>query len=76
MSTRTSVNVKGQGHSWTLVQGRSALTFSNFFSLETDRPIEVRFHVEPPWDVGMKVSSNDLCHMTKMAAMPLNGKNL
>ena len=27
-------------------------TFSNFFSLETVRPIEVKFHMEPPWDVG------------------------
>ena len=71
MSTRTSVNVKGRGHSLTLVQGRSDSTFSNVFSLETDRLIEVRFHIEPPWDDGMKVSSNGLCHMTKMAVMPI-----
>ena len=25
-------------------------TFSNFFSLKTSRPIEAKFHVEPPWD--------------------------
>ena len=50
--------------------------FSNFFSLETFRPIEARFHVEPPWDRGMKVYSNGLCHMTNMAAMPIHGKNL
>ena len=71
MSTRTSVNVKGQGHSLTLVQGRSDSTYSNFFSLEPDRLIEVRFHKEPPWDGRMKVSSNGFCHMTKMATMPL-----
>ena len=39
-------------------------TFSNFFSLETSRPIEAKFHVERPWDTGMKVCLNGLCHMT------------
>ena len=51
-------------------------TFSNFFSLETFRPIEARFHVEPLWDRWLKVCSNSLCHMTSMAAMPIYGKNL
>ena len=51
-------------------------TFSNFLSLETSRPIEAKFHVEPPWDRGMKVYSNGLCHLTNMAAMPIYGKNL
>ena len=32
--------------------------------------------MEPPWDGGMKVCSNDPGHMTKMAAMPIYGKNL
>ena len=32
--------------------------------------------MEPPWDRGMKVCSNGLCHMTSMAAMPIYGKNL
>ena len=51
-------------------------TFSIFFSLETSGPIEAKFHVEPPWDRGMKVCSNGLCHMANMAAMPIYGKNL
>ena len=51
-------------------------TFSNFFSLETTRPIEAKFHVEPPWDGGMKICSNCPGHMTNMAAMPIYGKNL
>ena len=59
----------------TLVQGHSDSTFSNFFSLETLRSIEARFHVESPWDGGMKVSSVDLCHMTKMATMSIYGKS-
>ena len=29
-------------------------TFSNVFSSETTGPIEVKFHVEPPWDGGTK----------------------
>ena len=44
------MNLKGQGHSLTLVQDHLDSTFLNFFSLETARPIEAKFHVEPPWD--------------------------
>ena len=32
--------------------------------------------IRPPWDVGMKVCSNVLVHMTKMASRPIYGKNL
>ena len=48
----TYMNIKGQDHSVTLVQGHSDSTFANFFSLETAKPIEARFHMEPPWDGG------------------------
>ena len=51
-------------------------TFSNFFSIETSKPIKAKFQMEPPWDRGMRVCSNNLCHMTYMAAMPIYGKNL
>ena len=37
-----------QGHPLTFIQGNSDSTFSNFFSLETARPIEAKFHAEPP----------------------------
>ena len=50
--------------------------FLNFFSLITTRPIEAKFHVEPPWNGGTKASSNGPGHMTKMAAMLIYGKNL
>ena len=30
--------------------GARLLTFSSFFSLETARLIEAKFHVDPPWD--------------------------
>ena len=51
-------------------------TFSNLFSSETTGPIEAKFHVEPQWDGGTKVCSNDPGHITKMAAMLIYGKNL
>ena len=70
------MNIKGQGRSLSFVQGDSDSTFSNFFSLETARPVEAKFHVEPPWDGIMKVNTNGLCHMTKMATVSIYGKNL
>ena len=50
-------------------------TFSNVFSCGTTGPIEVKFHVEPPWDGGTKVCIWGPGHMTKMADMPIYGKN-
>ena len=50
--------------------------FSNVFSSETAWPIKAKFYVEPPWDRGTKVYINGPGHMTKMAAMPIYGKNL
>ena len=48
----------------------------NIFSSETALPVKVKFLMEPPWDGGTKVYSNGPGHMTKMAAMPMYGKNL
>ena len=70
------MNIKGQGHSLTLVQGQSDSTFSNFFFLETTWRIKAKFYVEPPWDGGTKICSSGPCHMIKMAAMPIYGKTL
>ena len=44
------MNIKGQGHLLTSVQNHSDSTFSNFFSLETARPIKAKILVEPPWE--------------------------
>ena len=65
------MNIKGQGHLLTVLQCHSDPTFSNFISIETARQIEAKFHVEPPWDGGVKAITNSLCHITKMAAMPI-----
>ena len=50
--------------------------FSNIFSSETSWPIKAKFYVEPPWEGGTKVCINGPGHMTKMATMPIYGKNL
>ena len=49
--------------------------FFKFFSSETTWPIKAKFYVEP-WEGGTKVYTNGPGHMTKMAAMPIYGKNL
>ena len=48
----------------------------NIFSSETALPIKAKFYVEPPWEGGTKVYINGPGHMTKLAAMPIYGKNL
>ena len=70
------MNIKGQGHSVTLVQSHSDSFLQTFF-LETAKPIEARIHVEPSRDGGTKIYSNGSGHMTKMAAMSIynNVKN-
>ena len=51
-------------------------TFSNIFSSETALQIKAKFYVELLWEGGTKVCINGPGHMTKMAAMPIYGKNL
>ena len=51
-------------------------TISNAFFSETAWPIKAIFYVEPFWEGGTKVYINRPGHMTKMAAMPIYGKNL
>ena len=38
-------------------------------------PMEIKFFMKSSWDRGMKVCSNGPCHMTRMAAMTIYGKN-
>ena len=55
-----------------------SLSFNIFkpFFLETFWPMEAKLHVVPSWDGGTKDCSNCPGHMTKMAAMPIYGKNI
>ena len=51
-------------------------TFSKNFSSETTGPISIKFHMQPLDRGGKKVCIFHPGHMTKMAAMPIYGKNL
>ena len=57
-----------KGHAWA--------PYSNIFFSETAKPIKAKLHVEHPWEGGMKVYINGQGHMTKMAAMAINSKNV
>ena len=70
------MNIKGQGHSLTLVQGHSDSSFSNVFFFKTAKQIEAKFHTDPPRDGKTKVCSNSQGRITKMATMPIYGKNI
>ena len=50
--------------------------FSNVFPSEIAWPIKAKFYLEPPWEGGTKVCINGPGLMTKMAVMPIYGKNL
>ena len=76
MNIWTFMNIKVQGYSLTVVEGHSDSRFSNFFSLETARPIETKFYVVLPCDEGIKMNINGLSHMTKMATIPIYGEKL
>ena len=53
------MSTEGQGHLLTLVQ----VTQIQYFQTITAKPIQAKFHVEPPLD-GRKVCSNGLGVMT------------
>ena len=58
-----------------VVRRRRPSTISKIFSSETTGPIKAKLHVEHPQEGGTKVYINGPGHMTKMAAMPIYGKN-
>ena len=62
------------GYPWSGVCRRPS-TISNVFSSETTWTIKAKFYVQPPWQGGKKVYINSPGHMTKMADMPIYGKN-
>ena len=52
--------------------------YPEIFEFTTNRNImsaKAKFYVEPPWEGGTKVCINGPGHMTKMATMPIYGKN-
>ena len=50
-------------------------THRNIVSSETTRPFELKFHMKTPYDRLAKIYTNCTGHMTKMATMPIYGKN-
>ena len=50
--------------------------FKLVFPKKKTRLFEAKFHIQPPWDDGMKICSNVPGYMTKMACRPIYGKNL
>ena len=57
-----------------LTQGSHIITISDIS--KATGPIVTNFYIEPFWAEGRKVCSNSPGHMTNMAAMPVQGKNL
>ena len=50
-------------------------THYNIVSSETTKPIELIFHMKTPYDRLAKIYTSCTGHMTKMATMPIDGKN-
>ena len=69
------------GYSWSGVRGRRGRRDHGRQQSQTSSPLkplanQSRFYVEPPCEGGTKVYINGPGQMTKMAAMPIYGKNL
>ena len=59
-------------------QGRVYLSPINILKhsfSETSRPIELKFHMETPFDRFAKIYTNCFDHMTKIATTPIYGVN-
>ena len=50
-------------------------THENIVSSGTTRPFELKFHMKTPYDRLAKICTNCTGHMTKIATMPIYGKN-
>ena len=70
------MSIKGQGHSLTLVKGHSDFKVKNLFLAKTVKRFGTKIHMKAWGRIGMKIYTNELGHITNMAAMPIYGKNL
>ena len=50
-------------------------THQNIVFSETTWPFELKFYMKTPYDRVAKIHTNCTDHMTKMATMPIYGKN-
>ena len=74
ISKRFSLQIFGSANHTYHALASADQPFSNIS--EIARPIKAKFCLEPPWEGGTKVCINGSGHMTKMAAIPIHGKNL
>ena len=59
------------------LSGKQVLPFlAHFFFPETVESFEIIIHMKVYGSTGTKIGTNEFGHMTKMAAMPIYGKNL
>ena len=70
------MSIKGQGHSLTLVKGHSDFKVKTCFSHKQLADVGTKIHMKALGRIGMKIYTNELGHMTDMAAMPIYGKYL
>ena len=70
------MSIKGQGHSLTLIKGHSDFNVKTCFSQKTVGRFGTKVQLKAGGRIGMKIYTNELGHMTKMATMPIYGKNL
>ena len=68
------MSIEGQGHYLTLAQGRVHTKIQTGFS-QTTGPFCIKFCMKAFRYKEMKIYLLDPGHMTKMAAMPIYGKN-
>ena len=70
------MSIKGQGLSLTLVKGHSDFKVKICFSAETVGQFGTKIHMKALGRIGMKIYTNELGHMTNVAAMPYMVKTL
>ena len=69
------MSIKGQGHSLALAKSRSVFKLNSSSSKKTVGLFETEYYVEARGSTGVKIDTNGAGQMTKMAAMPIYGKN-
>ena len=69
-------NILGPGGCLPLPQGYMHVHDHNIETSSLKKPIKAKRFVEHPREEGMKVCINGQGHMTKMAAMAINSKNV
>ena len=60
------MSIRGQGYSLTFAKGHSVFKLKSFFS-KTLELFETNYHVKDFGSIEMKICTNGLDHMTKMA---------